>query len=54
MLLWEITAIYSENHMKHINTLCDYNTGLMPVKPGGTYRLPVAVKVKEGFQNNMT
>jgi hypothetical protein len=37
MLLWEIIALYSENHTKPINTLCGQNVGLLNVKAGGTY-----------------
>jgi hypothetical protein len=33
----EIIAIYSENHMKHTNTLCRQNAELFNVKAGGTY-----------------
>jgi hypothetical protein len=30
-------AVYCENHMKHINTLCGQNTELLIVKVSGTY-----------------
>jgi hypothetical protein len=30
-------AVYSKNHMKHINTLCEQNAELLYVKSGGTY-----------------
>jgi hypothetical protein len=36
MLFKEITAVYSENHMKHINTLCGQNAELLIIKAGGT------------------
>jgi hypothetical protein len=35
----EIIAVYYENHMKPINTLCGQNTELLNVKAGGTCRL---------------
>jgi hypothetical protein len=37
MLFGEITAVYSENHTKHINTLCGQNAELLIVQSGGTY-----------------
>jgi hypothetical protein len=37
MLFKEIIPVYSENHMKPINTLCGQNTELLIVKAGGTY-----------------
>jgi hypothetical protein len=36
-LFKEIIAVYSENHMKPIDTLCGQNTELLIVKVGGTY-----------------
>jgi hypothetical protein len=36
-LFKEIIAVYSENHTKHINTLCGQNTELLNVEVGGTY-----------------
>jgi hypothetical protein len=36
-LFREIIAVYSENHMKFINTLCWQNAELTTVKAGGTY-----------------
>jgi hypothetical protein len=36
MLFKEIIAVYSENHMKLINTLCGQNADLLNVKAGGT------------------
>ena len=36
MLYREITAVCSEIHTKHINTLCGQNVELLNVKPGGT------------------
>jgi len=32
----EIIAVCSENHTKHINTMCGQNTEFMNVKAGGT------------------
>jgi hypothetical protein len=37
MLYREITAVCSEIHTKHINTLCGQNVEFVNVKPGGTY-----------------
>ena len=37
MLYGEITAVCSEIHTKHINTLCGQNVELLNVKHGGTY-----------------
>jgi hypothetical protein len=37
MLYWEIIAVCSEIHTKHINTLCGQNVEFVNVKPGGTY-----------------
>jgi hypothetical protein len=37
MLFREITAVYSENHMKPINSLCGHNAELLIVKAGGRY-----------------
>jgi hypothetical protein len=34
----EIIAVYSENHMKIINTLCGQDAELLVVKAGGIYR----------------
>jgi hypothetical protein len=36
-LFKEIIAVYTENHMKHINTLCGQNSELLNVKVGGTH-----------------
>jgi hypothetical protein len=33
----KITAVYSENHTKHISTLCGQNTELLIIKAGGTH-----------------
>jgi hypothetical protein len=38
MLLKEI-SVYSENHMKHIDTLCEQNSELLIVKTGGTCKV---------------
>jgi hypothetical protein len=37
ILFKEMLAVYSENHMKPINTLCGHNTELLIVKVAGTY-----------------
>jgi hypothetical protein len=37
MLFKEIITVYSENHTKHINTLCGQNAKLQTAKAGGTY-----------------
>jgi hypothetical protein len=37
MLYSEIITVCSENHTKHINTLCGQHVELLTVKPGGTY-----------------
>jgi hypothetical protein len=37
LLYKEIIAVYTENHTKHINTLCGQHTELLNVKAGGTY-----------------
>jgi hypothetical protein len=37
MLYREITAVCSEIHTKHVNTLCVQNVEFVNVKPGGTY-----------------
>jgi hypothetical protein len=37
MLFREIIAVYSENHMKPINTLCGQNAEILIIKAGGTY-----------------
>jgi len=37
MLYREIIAVYSEIHMKHINTLCGQNVEFFNVKPSGIY-----------------
>jgi hypothetical protein len=44
MLFKEIIAVYSENHMKPINTLCGKNAELLIVKEGGTYSYHYALK----------
>jgi hypothetical protein len=36
-LFKKIIAVYSENHAKHINTLCGQNAELLIVKAGNTY-----------------
>jgi hypothetical protein len=37
MVFREITAVYSENHKKPINTLYEQNAKLSNMKWGGTY-----------------
>jgi hypothetical protein len=37
LLYWEIIAVCSEIHTKHINTLCGQNVEFVNVEPGGTY-----------------
>ena len=37
MLYREITAVCSEIHTKHINTLCGQNVEFVNVKDGGTH-----------------
>jgi hypothetical protein len=37
MLYREIIAVCSQNHTKHINTLCGQNAKFLNVKPCGTY-----------------
>ena len=44
MLYKEITAICSQIHIKHINTVCGQNVELLNVKPGGTYSDQWALK----------
>ena len=36
MLCREITAVCSQIHTEHINTLCGQNVELMSIKPDGT------------------
>ena len=40
----EIIAVCSENHTKHMNTLCGQNEELLNVKTGGTYSNHLASK----------
>jgi hypothetical protein len=51
MLYREITAVCSEIHTKHINTLCGQNVELMNVKPGGTWSNHWALNENEGKGN---
>jgi hypothetical protein len=37
MLYGEIIAVYSQFHIKHMNTLCEQNVEMLNVKPGSTY-----------------
>jgi hypothetical protein len=45
MLFKGIIAVYCENHMKCINTLCGQNTDLLIVTVGGTWSHHCALKV---------
>jgi hypothetical protein len=44
MLYREITAVCSEIHTKHINTLCGQSVEFVNVKPGSTYSNHLALK----------
>jgi hypothetical protein len=46
-LFREITVVYSENHTKHINTLCGQNAEVFIVKAGGTCSYHRAFKVNQ-------
>jgi hypothetical protein len=39
-----VNAVYSQNHMKPINTFCGQNAELLTVKAGGTYSYDWALK----------
>jgi hypothetical protein len=43
-LFKEIIAVFTENHMKSINTLCGQNAELLVTKAGGTYSYHWALK----------
>jgi hypothetical protein len=43
-LFRETVAVYSENHKKHINTLCGQNRELLTVMAGGAYSYHWALK----------
>jgi hypothetical protein len=44
-MLWKkIIVVYSENHTKHINSLCGQNAELLGVKEGGKYSYHWALK----------
>jgi hypothetical protein len=45
-LFKEIIAVYTENQMKHINTLCGQSVELLNVKVCGTYSYHWLLKVK--------
>ena len=45
MLYWEVIAVCSQIHTKHINTLCGQSVEFMNVKRGGTYSNHRALKV---------
>jgi hypothetical protein len=38
VLFRETVAVYCENHMEHINTLCEQNGDLFNVKAGGALK----------------
>jgi hypothetical protein len=44
MLFGETVAVYSENHMEHIDTLCGENAEFYCVKLGGAYSAHLALK----------
>jgi hypothetical protein len=44
LLYREIIAVFSEIHIKLINTLCEQNVELLNVKPGGTYSNHLTIK----------
>jgi hypothetical protein len=44
MLFMETVAVYCENHMEHIDTLCGQNAEFQCVKAGGTYSKYSALK----------
>jgi hypothetical protein len=44
MLFGEIIAVYCENHMEHINTLCEQNAEFLHAKAGGTLKLLLCFK----------
>jgi hypothetical protein len=37
MLYWEVIAVCSVIHTKHVNTLCGQNVEFFNAKPGGKY-----------------
>jgi hypothetical protein len=45
MLFSEIIAVYCENHMEHMNTLCVRNAEFSDVKTGGTYNAHCVLKI---------
>lgn len=45
MVLKEIVAVFSENRVKPINSVCRQNTNLLNVKEGDTYRYHWALNV---------
>jgi hypothetical protein len=44
MLFRETAAVYCENHMEHIDTLCGQNAQFLNVKVGGIYSYHCAVE----------
>jgi hypothetical protein len=45
-LFKEIIAVYSESHMKPVNTLCGQNAELLIPKAGGTYSYHWNLRIK--------
>jgi hypothetical protein len=46
MLFKEIIAVYSENHMEHINTMCSENIELLTATECGKHSINNALKIK--------
>jgi hypothetical protein len=44
MLFRKKVAVYSKNHTKHINTLCEQNAELLIAKEGNSYSYNCALK----------
>jgi hypothetical protein len=44
MLFREIIAVYCENHVEHINTLCGQSVGIYNIQVGGMYAYHCALK----------
>jgi hypothetical protein len=44
ILFREITDVYTQNHRKHINTLCEQNAEILNGRAGVTYRYDGLVK----------
>jgi hypothetical protein len=51
--VWEIIAVYSENHKEYINTIRRQNVGFLNIKADGIYNNHYALKGKiNGKKNN--